>query len=440
MRFKQVLSRYFGSWWLPGAVYLAALMLLTGPALLSSGWFVVRMDVLLLCLVLPLGGIVAAVVWNLIGKRWGRAVVNFAMLSVCGGVTFFLFGFLMWATPSQDHFADDLTIPPGLAVDEPGEELDGKPGGPEDTFQADLLAALRSDGGEDPSVTADVSNLIRLQQRNPEVLRRYLATSPCWRLFRDRRGVFATRRWMVGSEWQYSLHGYYTNHDIDEWRHEGIPGFSFRLTLGLAGRPWAGASSDSTRIRQGRTARLELSTGRGMNASHCVIDAGDLVVEVLERSTGRERRLTGAALAHMNQELEPLVGAPEWRTIQRIVPEGAIRLGAPSLALRRSSQPGTYNSQIWVNPGEPGMVFLKAYEVTRGTRLSARSLRGRSNEWVGWSDDPRQLFLSNTHFWIYEGDWGKPYAARFEVWFAPDSGAGKRKLTENIFKIEGWQR
>ena len=62
------------------------------------------------------------------------------------------------------------------------------------------------------------------------------------------------------------------------------------------------------------------------------------------------------------------------------------------------------------------------------------------DEWIGWSDDSSQLFFSNTHFVIYEGDWGKPYAARIEVWFVPDSGEDERKLIDRIFKIEGWQR
>jgi hypothetical protein len=38
------------------------------------------------------------------------------------------------------------------------------------------------------------------------------------------------------------------------------------------------------------------------------------------------------------------------------------------------------------------------------------------------------------------GDWGMPYAARFEVWFAPESGGADRKLLEKVFKIEGWQK
>ena len=86
------------------------------------------------------------------------------------------------------------------------------------------------------------------------------------------------------------------------------------------------------------------------------------------------------------------------------------------------------------------MVYLKAFEVTQGTPLSVVSLRSRSNEWIGWSADPAELFFSNTRFTIYEGDWGKHYAARFEVWFQPDSGAKHRKLLERVFKIQGWMR
>jgi len=86
------------------------------------------------------------------------------------------------------------------------------------------------------------------------------------------------------------------------------------------------------------------------------------------------------------------------------------------------------------------MLYLKAFEVTKGTPLSVDRLKERANEWIGWSDDPEELFFSNTHFTIYEGDWGKPYAARVEVWFTPDLGGSDRKLMEKVFKIEGWQR
>jgi hypothetical protein len=57
-----------------------------------------------------------------------------------------------------------------------------------------------------------------------------------------------------------------------------------------------------------------------------------------------------------------------------------------------------------------------------------------------WSADPTEKFGAKSGFTIYEGDWGKPYAARFEVWFKPDSKGPERKLAERIYKIEGWQR
>ena len=39
-----------------------------------------------------------------------------------------------------------------------------------------------------------------------------------------------------------------------------------------------------------------------------------------------------------------------------------------------------------------------------------------------------------------EGDWGKPYGARFEVWFKADNENEEIKLLEKNFVIEGWMR
>jgi hypothetical protein len=103
-------------------------------------------------------------------------------------------------------------------------------------------------------------------------------------------------------------------------------------------------------------------------------------------------------------------------------------------------QPGIYGVVYSLNPGEPGSVYLKAFEVTKGTPLSVTRLEGASKTRMTWSAEPAERFGAKAGFTIYEGDWGKPYAARFEVWFKPDSGKTDRKLAERIFKIEGWQR
>jgi hypothetical protein len=342
--------------------------------------------------------------------------------------------------PSEDGFADKLTIPDNIHISEPLNELQGSPGGPEDCFQARLLAALQTPGNGDPSVTVTVDSLATLQKVAPDVLLRYLATSPSWRVFKERGSVFATRRWMIGSQWRYDLHGYYSRHDLNVWGHRDMPDFESRVTIGLSGKPWARVSRDSTLMKPDQTRHLTLSGSNSVLMSHCIITVEDLILEIFERSEDKERRLTKAVLKYIDKELRPLTESPEWLTIRKILPTDGIKHGDPSLELRTSFQPGIYDSVIWVNPGEPGMLYLRAFEVTQRTALSVGELKKYSNEKVGWSDNTSELFFSNTVFTICEGDWGKPYAARFEVWFVPDSGQPERKLIDKIFKIEGWQR
>lgn len=408
------------------------------PASVHQKPLTILADILFAMLCLSFLGILTASIINFTKKHWFKGIVNFLMLPVCGIAAVFSSIFLMYAI-SDDGFADDLAIPTDIVVAEPKKMPEPQAGSAEDTFQHALLSALASEGTDDSSVTAEVTALQQLQQNAPDVLRRYLAASPSWRVFTEHGDVFATRRWLIGPVWQYSLHGYYTNYDIDTWQKAVVPEFQSRLTIGLSGNPWARNNRQQTRIEAGDTAIAHLSTGNEMQESYCVISAGDLVVEVFEQSSAKERRLTKTALTHLNGELQPIAQEPNWTTVQTAIPAAGIHHGEPSFDLWED-QPGIYNSEIWINPGESGMLYLKAFEVTKGTALSADRLRESSNEWIGWSDNPKELFLSNTEFTIYEGDYGKPYAARFEVWFAPDSGAPEWKLTERVFKIEGWQR
>lgn len=342
--------------------------------------------------------------------------------------------------PGEDDFADNLTIPSDLEVAEPLETQGYSFGNSKDTFQQELVSAFDSPGIDDSTITADVPALLKLHQASPDVLRRFLATSPEWRVFKKRGSMFATRRWVICSKWQYELHGYYSRFDIHPAPGSSIPDFQTRFTIGFSGRPLFGVSRDATQLDAGETRSLTLSSGNRMHESRCIIQDEDLVIEVFEQSKSKERRLTKAALSHIEKELAPLVEKPGWETIRSILPAQSIKQGKPAFNLWSTLNPGIYDSEIWVNPGEPGMLYLKAFEITKGTPLSVSRLVERSNEWVGWSDNPDELFFSNTSFTIYEGDWGKPYAARFEVWFTPDSGAQDRKLTEKVFKIEGWQR
>lgn len=136
------------------------------------------------------------------------------------------------------------------------------------------------------------------------------------------------------------------------------------------------------------------------------------------------------------------------------VPEGVkynipLEQGKPSnsaineITLYNGIQPGIYYYSVQVTNLPAGSIYLKAYEVTENTPLSADRLPGRSAIKIEKpiADTPVILSLpAQRDFTIYEGDWGDPYLARFELWFKPDAGGKEKKLSEKIYKIEGWMR
>ena len=109
----------------------------------------------------------------------------------------------------------------------------------------------------------------------------------------------------------------------------------------------------------------------------------------------------------------------------------------PDLVLYNSDQPGMYEYDFWTDKIESGTIYLKAFEITQDEELSTDNLKKDSKISVNNSSDSIARF-SSTRFTIYEGDWGKFYAARFEVWFKPTAGGQERKLFQKNFKIEGW--
>jgi hypothetical protein len=102
-------------------------------------------------------------------------------------------------------------------------------------------------------------------------------------------------------------------------------------------------------------------------------------------------------------------------------------------------QPGIYTYDISIENTGKGTVFLKAFEITHNDPLSVKELKFRSAITVQLSDTIKHYRLKED-FTIHEGDWDKPYAVRFEMWFR-DSITGKEtKLVQKNYKIEGWMR
>ena len=97
---------------------------------------------------------------------------------------------------------------------------------------------------------------------------------------------------------------------------------------------------------------------------------------MFEESSARERRITNAVLVFLKDEFLSLTNLP---------PDAVVR-GSDGFTLRNGMQPGIYNLTLRINPGEPGLVYLKAFEATKGSRLSKGRLKEASNERIGWSD------------------------------------------------------
>ncbi len=99
--------------------------------------------------------------------------------------------------------------------------------------------------------------------------------------------------------------------------------------------------------------------------------------------------------------------------------------------------PGIYEYALWLNSKEDGVVYIKAFEVTKEFELSVSRIKERSSLRV-YKNSSMQLY--HTDFTIYEGDWGYPYAARIELWFDSDASEKDEMLFSNNFVIEGWSR
>lgn len=428
---------------------------LTGIAVYSLG---------VLCLLVQTLG-------RLILRQWLAGLRVALWLGLCLIPACFIAMSVLWfarAFQSEDGFAKGLTIPADLEVAEPLPEPTRGPGLKEDPFQEALLAAWLVAPTADPRVVPSMPSLRTLASEHRPLLLRYLATSPAWRVF-ERRGVLrATRRWRLGQKWLWN--SYYSRRDVHPWPYSdsysymqasmqaaadsnslkpspdgGVtwtdgPAMRFQVltTIGLDSKPWASSQPNDAWLEEGTSPYSVRLDQRWPLHSHIVIRCGPVVAALFEESEGSERRLTKASLRALEREFNALLDRRE--SMRALLPVDSVRQGEPVLNLYEGMQPGIYEVEIWTNPGEAGTVYLKAFEVTRGTPLSTRSLREYSNERTGWSDDPNELFYSNTRITIYEGDWGDPYAARFELWFVPDSGEAERKLLERVFKIEGWQR
>lgn len=419
-----------------------------GLLVLLAGLLIPRAEVAVLA-----GGVIIGLVLayflvqgiaRLFERRWSRAVwalVRFIGLSLAGGTVVAVSALVMavgdFLGPSEDGFADGLTIPPGLDVAEPlsSHGSVAAASGASDPYRDAVSAALSKPGGGSSDFVPSIPSLRAASTDHPAAFFEYLEASPDWSVFLERGNRFAKRSWSENGEPKDTLHGY-----ISEFG--GPEAFQTRCLLCLDRKQWSRYRVQQVQEGAGPVSP-RMGTGNGMHESRVMIECGGVWVEIFEQSMAPERRVTKATLNELEAEFsqfvkDPSVAVKDAKDRSRDL---ARRLAGPAgTPLELAGGLGMYEARFSLNPAEAGAVYLKAYEATKGTPLSVDRLRAASETRMAWSIDPSEVFGAKVGFTIYEGDWDKPYAARFEVWFVPDAGGPERKLAERNFKIEGWQR
>ncbi len=335
----------------------------------------------------------------------------------------------------EDHFADNLKLPEGIELTEPlkPEEYFAAHSVEkvsEDSFQYQVIAAANSRNGLNKNDPGRVPALEKISTMPDgcEYLIRYLNASPEWDVYEDEDscGLYAVRHFQLDGHLQRSMDHYYLDDDFN-WN------WQYRLGIGLDGRSWYPAA------KMNETELSVLKSGKQLTLS--VYSNGKVVLDIFEENKTPGSPMTAMTLRLLEKEfhaLHLLISEDPEQWVKAVPADTNIHKDAqPDIILYNGFQGGIYDADIWCNPGEPGLLYLKAFEITQGTPLSEDRM---PNAKAGYSGDLNEMFLREMGFTIYEGNWGQYYGARFEVWFKPDSGQPDRKLFEKNFKIEGWQR
>lgn len=359
------------------------------------------------------------------------AVPTFGFLGMVG------YTILNYEHLNRDSFAEQLEIPADLEFDLPQE---WPPAGfAKDEHQAFVKQAFLNREEYSSEVKAELSNLKSAVTDHPQLLERFLATHQGWRLHHDGSIKETQRRWIQNGSWLSKMDRCYPYNYNDSQLQ-----FSTSLKLKW-GQRVPQQFHQPTIAKNGELVVPTLhASSYGPNWSQCFFHIGNqLQLQITETSPVENRAVTQSSLDFINKELEAFAGAVEWKDLKSAL-SSHFREGPESLEIyqeayypRMSDEVGSYSMCLWINPGEPGSVYMKAFEVTKNHPLSETGLRYKTSERIGWSTNPEEKFFANSTFSIREGESGQPYAARFEVWFRPLSGEPERKLMEKVILIEG---
>jgi len=375
------------------------------------------------------GTLIAGILQLVIGL-YGRALLQFGALAAMT-----VLPLLQLYLDDRDEFGKDIVVPAGMHVVDPVGQFAPETIASEDLLAESILAAYSPNANpssEPPLIRADLPELDEFATSKRAALVRQLASDPKWQVIDEDGRHYAYRRLAFGGRYESTPEGYYGSVTTER---PSLP-FLVRIVIGFDGPVFAG--SWRGRVTEGVAGGggvVVQATGEGVDRkeSYFVLRSKGAALEIFEQSRFNGRPATLCALGYVQQELRD--------ALTKSVDAGAVAQALPpTIALANGIQGGIYHVRAYVNPGESGRAYLKVFEATKNTPLSADSIASRSTAVVRWSLDPTQRFIYEREVTVFEGSWGIFYPARFELWFIPDAGAPERKLVEETFRIDGWER
>ena len=309
-----------------------------------------------------------------------------------------------------------------------------------DVYSQQLIGVAADSGKSHVTLACDIAALDLLCKREPERLRRYLACNPGWQFAPADGRDSAVRRVLKSGQWH-----------SQDWRvvlHSkdfGVDHVESRCVIELGSFDFFGM-----KCKSGERLRLD-SEPKDESETDCeIVCYGDgVALDVVEFSSFPTCRVMQTAFDLTKTEFERVLNATNWALLKTTLPEGSVRQGAQKLELyeQRTSDGRVmgYAYGAWINSGEQGEVYLKAFEVSQEADLDSgvvenpHALMHRTREYAGWSDEPQETFFvgSKINLPVVRGI---AYAVRLEVWFVPANGGPERKLVERVFRVEGQKR
>lgn len=318
-----------------------------------------------------------------------------------------------------------------------------------DTIELDNYSQTLLDVVTDPqkshvTLSCDITALGDLFKRNPERLWRYLACNPGWRFARWYERDEAKRRMLMDGLWHMREWGYVYVPEITSECHK-IDSDDSQCTITIGDLEFYG-----TKCKSGESVRLEAGPEDGSQIDCEVVCFGDgISLGVYEWTYFPTCRVMQTAFDLTKEEFAKVRNATNWPMLKAAMPEGSVRRGPSTLDLLASGSNDAdvlrYSYQAWINSGEKGETYLRAFEVSQGvelgipTPMDGGSMKNSTREYAGWSDDLEEKFLVGSKIFL-PGSRRKTYAVRLEVWFAPANGGPERKLVERVFKVKGQER